>query len=377
MEPFLKKQIITYMGNKRKILPHIELIIKKVQEQLGKEKLNIADGFSGSGIVSRLFKKYASNLHTNDIAGYAKTLNQCYLATPNKKMLEKIHNYIDHANQLMDLTQETGTNVQKKFIQLHWAPKDDVIKEGERAYYTKENARRIDYYHQIIDQLPKEIRPFLLAPLLVEASIHTNTNGQFSAFYKKDKVGHYGGKNEIDVKRITQNIVLPRPIFSLDKCKTTVSQADTNDWIKEIPEMDLVYYDPPYNKHPYNIYYFLLDIINDYNTDIEIPDSLRGQPKNWKQSDYNSQPKAKETFELLIKNTKSKYILVSYNNGGIIPLDEMSEILKKYGVLEEINIDHGTYNRMRGIAEYKKHKDTKTEKIKECLYFLKTQKIKN
>ena len=52
------------------------------------------------------------------------------------------------------------------------------------------------------------------------------------------------------------------PILTKHKANVFISQENTNDWVKKIPEVDLMYYDPPYNKHPYNIYYFLLDIIN-------------------------------------------------------------------------------------------------------------------
>ena len=65
---------------------------------------------------------------------------------------------------------------------------------------------------------------------------------------------------------------------------------------------------PPYNKHPYNIYYFLLDIINNWDTDIEIPETYRGQPKNWKKSPYCSFVKAKKSFEDLIKKYSFKNI---------------------------------------------------------------------
>ena len=80
-------------------------------------------------------------------------------------------------------------------------------------------------------------------------------------------------KKEIDIKRITTPIKLPLPIFSPSPCNVNVSRMDTNQWIKDIPEVDLVYYDPPYNKHPYSIYFFMLDIINDWNLDLD-PDDL-------------------------------------------------------------------------------------------------------
>ena len=133
-----------------------------------------------------------------------------------------------------------------------------------------------------------------------------------------------------------------------------------------------MYYDPPYNKHPYNIYYFLLDIINTWDTNIEIPDSYRGQPKNWEKSNYCSFKKAKETFEQLIKHTKAKFILLSYNNKGIIPLKDIDEILMKYGTLQKFPVNHKVYNKFIGIAA-KKYKK-KNEKIEEYLWLLDCRK---
>ena len=40
-------------------------------------------------------KTKAGKLYTNDLAGYSKTLNECYLATPDDEMVEKIKGYID------------------------------------------------------------------------------------------------------------------------------------------------------------------------------------------------------------------------------------------------------------------------------------------
>ena len=147
---------------------------------------------------------------------------------------------------------------------------------------------------------------------------------------------------------------------------------DANKWIKTIPKVDLVYYDPPYNKHPYNIYYFLLDIINDWNTNLDVPNTYRGQPKDWERSSYCSLKNAKKSFEDLIKNTKSNFILVSYNNKGIIPLDELDKILEKYGKLTKIPIEHKVYNKFIGIAAKKRKKQNK--KIEEFLWLLDCRK---
>ena len=40
---YYTEQIITYMGNKRQIIPHIEQIINIIKKSLGKDKLTIGD----------------------------------------------------------------------------------------------------------------------------------------------------------------------------------------------------------------------------------------------------------------------------------------------------------------------------------------------
>lgn len=362
---YLKEQIITYMGNKRKLLNVIEEVINEIKTSLDKEYIIVGDGFSGSGIVSRLFKTIASKIYTNDIAGYSKTLNDCFLSTPSKTKVEMIKKYIDTANRKAEVLDGYSG-----WFSRHWSP-DGEIRECDRVYFTERNGKKIDIIRDYIEEIPKEFRPFVLAPLLVEASIHNNTNGQFAAFYKDGEIGAYGGKKGVDIGRITKDIYLPYPIFYPHPCDVIVSQMDTNKWVKQLPEkLDIVYYDPPYNKHPYNIYYFLLDIINNWDKSIEIPDTYRGQPKNWVKSAYNSSKDAKKAFIDLLDNTRASYIILSYYSGGILTVDEMDILLSKYGSVAKYPIEHKTYNRLIGIAGYKREKEQ--ENIKEYLWVVKT-----
>ena len=126
----------------------------------------------------------------------------------------------------------------------------------------------------------KRIPKIFIGPI-VQASINNNTNGQFSAYFKdeKNKKGKFGGKNEVDLQRILRPIEPMLPILTNGKGTVKISKEDANTWIRKVGELDLVYYDPPYNKHPYNIYYFLLDIISNWDTKIQIPNTYRGQPK--------------------------------------------------------------------------------------------------
>ena len=376
-EKYLSGQIITYMGNKRKLLPVIGELVDKIQMELGRS-LTIGDGFAGSGIVSRLLKTKASELYTNDLAGYSRTLNTCYLATPDAETLTQIELYVMAANKLASAA---GTSAQASaagtsanaWISGNWAPATPEITEHDRVYFTYENGKRIDVLRDYITTLPPLYQPYLLAPLLVECSIHNNTNGQFSAFYKDanaDK-GAYGGKGGVDLKRIIQPITLPLPLFDPHPCKTVISQMDTNAWAKNLKQkLDIVYYDPPYNKHPYNIYYFLLDVINTWDKTIAIPATNRGQPDDRIKSVYNSFNKATEALEDLLIHTKASYIILSYNDGGIIPIPTLDALLAKHGQeVDKIPIDHKTYNRLKGISNYKREKEYKA--VKEFMYVVK------
>ena len=389
-EPYLKTQIITYMGNKRKIIPYINDIINEIKKELTTNKLTIADGFSGSGIVSRLFTYHASELYVNDLAGYSETLNKCYLSSPSKKEFENIERTVNNANTYVEQQMKNNKNKipsNLSYISKYWAPSEDDgfkgLHSNERAYFTTKNGERIDYYMQFINTIEPKYKPYLLAPLIVSCSIHNNTNGQFGAFYKDEDgdVGMYGGKNGVDYKRITQPITIDFPVLNNKSVvnKINIDKLDTNIWIKNIKQkllknkkqpLDIVYYDPPYNKHSYHTYYFLLDIINNWNVDEPIPDTYRGQPKNWVKSNYNSSTHAKKTFTELLENTYAKYIIISYNNCGIIPLDELDKILDKFGEVIKIPIEHKTYNKLKGLSSYKRTGEYND--VKEFIWVIKT-----
>ena len=120
--PYMKTQIITYMGNKRKIIKHIDDAIAIVKKELGVQEISAGDGFSGSGIVSRLLKKHSHSLYANDISGYSETLNKCYLASPDEEFQEEIKKQIQQANIIAE-----EKNHGRSLISRHWAPKSDKI----------------------------------------------------------------------------------------------------------------------------------------------------------------------------------------------------------------------------------------------------------
>lgn len=344
---FLTTQLITYIGNKRKIIGEIEKEIELISEKSGKEKLVCTDLFSGSGIVARMLKRHSSKLIVNDLENYSSVINSCYLI--NKKDFPK-----DECEYLRKKI-EDSCRLEKLpgIISMNYAPQDDDnIKKGERVFYTHQNAVLIDTYRTLIDKfVPDEnLRKFFLAPLITEASVHVNTSGVFKGFYKDKNtgIGCFGAAGKNALTRIFGKIELKEPVFSNFESDLKIYQKDTVLLSKELKSLDIAYLDPPYNQHPYGSNYFMLNLILKNKLDVEIS-KISGITQGWNRSVFNKPYSALKSMEEIVSSLDSKFIVISYNSEGFISFDEMSEMLKKYGKLKTVEIAYNTFRGSRNL----------------------------
>ncbi len=359
---FLTTQIITYLGNKRSLLPNIENEISLICRELGKNKLVTADLFSGSGVVARMLKQYSKKLFANDLENYSYVINSCYLT--NKKdfpeqTYEELHKKIE---ELCSRKKRAG------IITKNYAPKNDNnIQPGERVFYTHENALLLDTYRALIDEVVKEesLKAFFLAPLITQASIHVNTSGVFKGFYKDRStgLGCFGGKGKNALSRIQGKVSLQKPVLSNFNCETIISQKDAVELSGQLKGLDLVYLDPPYNQHPYGSNYFMLNLILKNKLDVEIS-RVSGITQDWNRSDFNKRARVMDSMEKIVCALDTKYIIISYNSEGFINFDDMSQMLKKYGKLKTVEITYNTFRGSRNLQNRDIH-------VKEYLFILK------
>ena len=359
-EEYLNKQIITYIGNKRSLLPFIRTGLNKVLGRLNKSKIKTFDVFSGSGIVARYLKSYSSKIITNDFEKYSEIINHCYLSNFSEVDMKKI---IEYYNRL--LIQLDEEKLKPGLITKLYAPRSkNIIRKNDRVFYTFRNACYIDTARKYIQKIPHEYRNYFLAPLLSEASIHSNTSGVFKGFYKDSKtgVGKFGGNNEDALARILGNITIPFPIFSNFECEYEIHRGDSNTVIDSIENVDLAYIDPPYNQHPYGSNYFMLNLIIDYIEPQNIS-KVSGIPDNWNRSYYNKKAHAYNSLKELVEKIRAKYLLISFNSEGFIKHDEMVKLLKKIGKLEILETKYNTFRGSRNLRSRDIH-------VKEYLYLV-------
>ena len=342
---YLKDQIITYIGNKRKILPFIERSLN----QIGIKDYTFLDLFSGSGIVSRLAKVHgAKKIIANDLEYYSMVLNTVFLRNEegNKKEFEEMKNEI------------LSKPLFEGWVCENYAPNDDNnIQRGERCFYTRENALLIDSYLEFLRQLPCEVAYMLLAPLIYEASVHTNTSGVFKGFYKnKQGIGQFGGEGKNALQRICGKIDPQFPVFCPNETENIIISADASTVVKDtkIVEqakgIDITYIDPPYNQHPYGSNYFMLNAIAKCKCPDEIS-KVSGIPKDWNRSIYNK--RVDGVMQLLkdIENVDSKYVLLSYSSEAYLPIKDMVAELAKIGLITNLQeIDYNVFRGSRNLS---------------------------
>ncbi len=355
---YLQEQIITYLGNKRRLLDFIGQAVERVRERLGGRKLRCFDAFAGSGIVSRYLKQHAKLLYTNDLENYSRILNTCYLAnrdTVRAARLPELH---------AELLQQIETAPTPGLLAELYAPQDDThIHRGERVFYTHRNAVYLDTARQLIGKLPHEVQHFFLAPLLCEASIHTNTAGIFKGFYKnRDGIGKFGGRGANALQRIMAPISLPLPIFSRFDCEHLVLQSEATAAARTLPELDFTYLDPPYNQHPYGSNYFMLNLLLRYERPEKIS-TISGIPSDWNRSPYNKRTQVQQALDALLTALPSKFVLISYNSEGFIPLTSMQELLHRHGKVQLMQTDYATFRGCRNLR-------SRALSVKEYLFLL-------
>ena len=346
-QEYLTEQILTYLGNKRALLPFLGAGVEMVKKVLGKKRISFFDAFAGSGIVSRYMKRHACRIVANDLERYSEVVNRCYL-TNRSTVDEKDFDVVFRA-----WSAYAQTHLAPGFISNLYAPKDDAhIRKGERVFYTRENAILLDSARRAIDAVvPARYFDLILAPLLVEASIHTNTSGVFKGFYKDRRgVGTFGGEGRNALSRICGKVELRKPVLSNFDCESVVLRGDANEVVKSLEPVDLAYFDPPYNQHPYGSNYFMLNLLTE-NRAPESISKVSGIPKGWNHSRYNQRREAEAAFFELLASTPARFLMVSYNSEGFIKKESFLRFLHTLGEVTPLETEYNTFRGCRNLRQ--------------------------
>ncbi|MDE7216543.1 MAG: DNA adenine methylase, partial [Helicobacter sp.] len=121
--------------------------------------------------------------------------------------------------------------------------------------------------------------------------------------------------------------VLEPAFFEYSKNQHAVFNEDSSQLIQKI-EGDILYLDPPYNAREYGANYHILNTIALY--DDFTPRGKTGL-REYEKSNWCKKAKVANELETLIKNAKFEWIFLSYNDEGLLSLEQIRAIFEKYG----------------------------------------------
>ena len=304
------------------------------------ESLTLFDAFCGTGAVSdRLKNKF--NLVINDNLKWATvyTAGRLYASSCHFERL---------GFDPFAFLNQSDEKVQG-FIYKNYAPT-----ESSRMYFTPENAARIDYFRKQIEEwhknklLSEAEYMLLLASLVESVSRVSNTAGVYGAFLKK-----WDG-------RALKPIEFIKPAYNAcDSLNIKIYNDKTENIISDV-KCDILYLDPPYTQNQYGTQYHLLEtlILNDHPSVSKVTGSRPVMPMR---SDWSKEYKAHILLDRIIANTTARYIVMSYNNDGLMSKEYIEAVMKRYGKPE-------TYCCKK--ISYKKYQNWKSQNHKEHFEYL-------
>ena len=337
---------LNYIGSKKSLLHFLDFVVKIINEKIinknitnrennNLRNINFLDGFAGTGIVGKYFNdKYGYITHSNDLEYYSYIISYALLKVPYSGKLEDLINELDLLETPID--KEKYTLISKYYSEYGKNKKDDEDEEIIRKFWTSENALKADaIIENIQNKLDNEIITqeeyyFLLASLLSSFDKYANTASVYGAFLKKYKPC---ALKKYELKPIHTNLIIK------NRKNNKIYNEDINSPTITNNNYDIAYLDLPYNSRQYSANYHPLNFISKYDSNI-IPYGSTGLLKNSNKSFYSKKITANNkkadknvltVFTELIENLNTKYILLSYNNEGLMDSKTIINVLEKKG----------------------------------------------
>jgi adenine-specific DNA-methyltransferase len=323
-----KTEGIKYAGSKLKILPYIIKLLNELDDVN-----NVLDGFSGTTRVSQAFAQLGYNTTSSDISAWSDVFANCYLLS--KKPDSFYQDILDHLNTLEGYD---------GWYTKHYGAE---ITETKKPFQAK-NTRKLDAIRDEIEILNLDWvdKCVILASLIYALDSVDSTMGHYVSYLAKWS------------KRSHNNLFLKLPKRFKSEGKHKVISGDIFDTVSD-SVYDLVYFDPPYGsnneKMPpsrvrYSSYYHIWttiinhdkpEVFGKVNRRIDSRDRVSASVFEEFRKNKDGTYIAMEAVRKLIKNTNSKYILLSYSSGGRATKQELYDIIEESGkLLKAVEIDY-------------------------------------
>ena len=335
--------VIGYIGSKYKNLDKLDIVLTKHIPDIGRVQMTFGDLFAGTHIVGRtMADKHSFQIISNDQEYFSYVIG---VATLQCNYTEKVRQIIKRINEV----EIESIIVDETFLIFH-----NYSPAGDRKYFTRNNAKLIDYSRQKINALYEQGDIdiyefyFCLASLIVSIDKIANTIGVYCAWL-----------SEFKTSALKQLVLTPiHTRTNNDPQEHQVFQEDVRNMTKY--EYDIVYLDPPFNRRQYGSNYSLLNYLCYYNSELKIC-GKGGVLTSYNHSNFSLKHKAREALQRVALSVKTRYLMLSYSDDGIVTRDEIVSILSELGDVHIYTFTSDKFNSSKGRGK---------KIVKEYIYFV-------
>lgn len=290
--------------------------------------LTFCDPFGGVAVVGSHFKRLGYTVTCGDVLAFANYFQtaRISLSAPPRFTALRAHLGGSHPIDALNAAPPVASWVHREFAE-------------RRRYFTPANARKIDGARRLLDGwrrdglLPPMDDAYLYAALIDSVDRIANTAGTYYA--------HLKGWT----RRALHSFEV-RPVVAAPGPAGSAVLADATEVVRQ-QAWDVLYLDPPYNGRNHLRYYHLPETLatgrhHAASGASGIPAGLQSGSSPY----YNRA--AGEALARLVEGARFGRLIVHYSDQGWISADDIRDVLRGLGSVEEVEIDAVGYRTTSG-----------------------------
>ncbi|WP_216831012.1 Dam family site-specific DNA-(adenine-N6)-methyltransferase [Alkalihalobacterium elongatum] len=303
-----------FMGSKEKLLGYIWGVASQFKFD------SVLDLFSGSGVVSYMFKTQNKRVISNDYMAFS--------ANNTKALVENSHIVLTNEDLAIILDETT--------------PSDEFVSNTFKdLYFYDEDNAFIDVVRANLKKLENDTKKSLVLAALVRACLKKRPRGIFTY------TGHRydDGRRDLTLTLRQQFLEAVEAVNNavFDNGKENASLH--GDALTTEQKADLVYIDPPYysplsDNEYVRRYHFVEGLVRDWK-DVEMQWHTKTKKFKSYPTPFRTHKGAHDAFDNLFEYHQNSILIVSYSSNSLPSKDEMVTLMKKYKKnVDVVSVNH-------------------------------------
>lgn len=302
-EQMAKFPTTRYMGSKSKLIEYIWNASKNFEFD------SVLDLFSGSGVVSYMYKSHGKRVVSNDYMTMGSVMTKALIEN-NTVILP-----LNEAKELIKDLGDVDNFVQEKFRGIYFSDTDNLF---------------IDTIRTNIKKMDNQYKQAIAMEALIRACTKKRPRGIFTYVGNRYNDGRRDLVKSFEEQFLEAVDIINKAVFSNKKKNKSYNEDAMNLKVKA----DLVYIDPPYytpksDNEYVRRYHFVEGLARDWQG-VEIQEETKTKKFKSYPTPFSTRIGAADAFDKIFSKHSKSILVVSYSSNSLPTMEEMTNLLKKY-----------------------------------------------